>query len=515
MRILIHQYYVISKKRRDAMQTKTQKKPRIGLYSCGLRCYWSQFEGLRGRLVGYGTFMKETMEAMGAEVFYYEMVDAEDAGVAAGEFFNQANVDLIFAHAATYVTSASVLPVHQICKAPVVILNLQPTAQINYAETTTGEWLAHCGACPVPELTNAFHRAGITSYVVNGLLGLRETPSISLTDEVTQERPEAVKAWKQIEEWILAAKVKRNLQGSRFGFLGNTYSGMLDMYSDFTMFQAQTGAHVQILEMCDLDRMLKEVTDREVGEKLKEIGEFFVISEKSSSDPLAKKPTSEQLEWSARVAAAQERLVKEFNLDALTYYYHGAPGNEYEKLQGGFIVGHSLLTASGVPCAGEGDLKTNLAMKICDIAGCGGSFCEIVVTDYKEGTILMGHDGPFHLKIAKGKPILRGMGLYHGKQGTGVSVEAKVQTGKITNLGCTQTIDGRLKLIITEAESTDGAIMAIGNTQTPVKFNQDPDSFMDAWFGESPTHHFAMSIGHNRSLFIKTASLLGIETVTV
>lgn len=207
--------------------------------------------------------------------------------------------------------------------------------------------------------------------------------------------------------------------------------------------------------------------------------------------------------------------MEEFDLDALTYYYHGAPGNHYEDVQGGFIVGHSLLTAEGIPCAGEGDLKTCLAMKICDIIGKGGSFCEIVTTDYEDGTILLGHDGPSHLEIAKGKPILRGMGLYHGKQGTGVSVEAKVRTGDITNLACTQTVDGKLKFIITEAESTDGPIMTIGNTQTPVKFKTDPDTYMDKWFAEAPTHHFAMSVGHNAGVFIKVADLLEIPQVVL
>ena len=497
------------------MKNKNLKKARIGLYCAGLQCYWDQFPGLEGRLLEYGDFIRRKMEELGAQVHFFGMVEDEKTGALAGEFFNKENVDLIFVHSATYVTSASVLPVHQICKVPVVILNLQPAARIHYENTTTGEWLAHCGACPVPELSNAFHRAGIQCFFVNGLLGLSRTPEISMADENTENRPEAIKAWTTIAEWILAAKVKRNLKGARFGFLGNTYSGMLDMYSDFTMFQAQTGAHLQVLEMCDLDKAMKEVTNEEVGEKLKEMGEFFIISEKSSSDPLAQKPSSEQLAWSARVAAAQERLVKEFDLDALTYYYHGAPGNEYEKLQGGFIVGHSLLTAAGIPCAGEGDLKTCLAMKICDLVGTGGSFCEIVVTDYEDGTILLGHDGPFHLKIAKGKPILRGMGLYHGKQGSGISVEAKVRTGQITNLGCTQTVDGKLKLIISEAESTDGSIMAIGNTQTPVRFKKDPDSYMDEWFAQAPTHHFAMSIGHNQSLFWKVGQLLQIETITI
>lgn len=497
------------------MKRKDFKKPRIGIYSMGLKHYWSQFPGLLDRLNQYGNFISGKVQAMQAEVYYYGMVDCEQEGLKAGEYFNSHNVDLILAHCATYVTSASILPVHQICKAPVILLNLQPTARINYERTTTGEWLAHCGACPAPELTNALHRGNITCHIVNGLLGMESTPDISMTDENTAARPEAVAAWKKISEWVSAARVKRNLQGARFGFLGNTYSGMLDMYSDFTMFQAQTGAHVQILEMCDLDRQLETVTPEELAAKRKEIDEFFQVTAKDAADPLAGKPTPEQLDWSAKVAAAQEKMVDEFSLDALCYYYHGAPGGHYEAVQGGFIVGHSLLTAAGIPCAGEGDLKTCLAMKICDIAEKGGSFCEIVVTDYEDNTILLGHDGPFHPAIAQGKPLLRGMGLYHGKQGAGISVEAKVRPGEITNLGCTQTVDGRLKFIITEAMATDGPIMSIGNTQTPVRFKKSPDDYMDEWFAQAPTHHFAMSVGHNAGLFEKAAALLDIPSVTL
>ena len=73
------------------------------------------------------------------------------------------------------------------------------------------------------------------------------------------------------------------------------------------------------------------------------IRNFFRITGDSPSEPLARKPSAEQLEWSAKVAAAQEKLVKKFNLGALAYYYHGAEGTEYETLQKGFIVGFSLL----------------------------------------------------------------------------------------------------------------------------------------------------------------------------
>jgi L-arabinose isomerase len=493
---------------------KPARPPRIGLYSTGLAAYWEQFPGLRERLIDYGRFIERRLSAWG-EVYNFGLVDTEARGRAAGEWLNAQNVDLVFCHAATYATSSTVLPVHQACAAPVVFLNLQPTARINYAQSTTGEWLAHCGACPVPEFANAFNRAGLSFRVVNGLLGLDATPAISLTDEVTGDRKEAVAAWREIEGWARAAAVKRILRQSRFGFLGNTYSGMLDMYSDFTLIQAQTGLHVEVLEMSDLARLLDEVTPQDVAAKQAEVAAMFEISGDSPADPLAKKPTEEQMAWSCKVAAAQEKLVREFDLDALTYYYHGAPGSADEQLQAGLIVGNSLLTARGIPCAGEGDLKTAVAMKICDVLGTGGSFSEIVVVDYIDDTILLGHDGPFHIAIAQGKPVLRGMGLYHGKQGTGVSVEAKVRTGPITTLNVTQTGDGKLKLISSEGASTNGPIMQIGNTQTPVKFPTPPDAYMTRWFAEAPTHHCAMSIGHNAALFEKVADLLQIRHVTL
>ena len=487
---------------------KPPKKARIGLYSAGLNTYWGQFEGLYDCLMGYNRFIEKRLSEWG-EVFNFGMVDTEEKGREAGEFFNKNNVDIVFSHAATYYASATVPPVHQINNAPVIILNLQPTAEMAYDTTGTDRWLAQCVGCSIPEISNAFNRSGIPFRAVNGLLGLTETPDFAKADEVTSERPEAVRAWKQIEEWCRAAAVKRNLRWARFGFLGGYYSGMLDMYSDFTMLQAQTGMDIEVLEMSDLDAYLKTVTDAEVQNKLKEIQDFFEISGDSPSDPIAKKPTKEQLTWSAKVAIAQEKMVRDRDLDSVSYYYHGR--DDYlEEVQSGFIVGFSLLNAQGIACAGEGDIKTALAMKIADICGTGGSFCEIVAADFNRDTMILGHDGPFHFAISKGKPILRGMGVYHGKRGSGVSVEAKVRPGAVTTLGVTQTGDGKLKFNISEGEAIDAPILLNGNTSTHIQFSQKPAEYMDRWFTEAPTHHLALSVGHNAGLFKKIAELMNI-----
>jgi len=219
----------------------------------------------------------------------------------------------------------------------------------------------------------------------------------------------------------------------------------------------------------------------------------------------------EQLDTACRVASALEKLVREFDLDALTYYYRGRDGNVYEQLQEALILGHSLLTAQGIPCSGEGDMKTAVAMKVCDTLGVGGSYSEIVAADYKRGTIILGHDGPFHIAIAESRPVLRGMGLYHGKWGTGVSVEATVRKGPVTVLNLTQTRDGALRFIVNKGDAIDAPILKIGNTMTHVKFPKPPTQTMNEWFALAPTHHAALSVGHNPSQLRKVATMLGVD----
>lgn len=487
---------------------------RIGLYYIGLAVYWEQFPGLRERLGHYGKFLRERI-GTSANVCDFGFVDSEQKAREAGEFFNRENVDLLICFAATYAASGAHIAVPQICKRPVLVLNLQPAERMDYACTDTGEWLAQCCACCVPEISNAFARCGIPFHVVSGLLGLPENPAGSLSNECTANHPDAVRAWQQIEEWVRAAGVQRTLQHSRMGFLGHTYPAMLDMYSDFTMITAQTGMHVEVLEMCDLARIEQGVSEREVSCKREAVLTMFEVSDDSPSDPLARCPSERQLSSACRVAVALEKLVREYNLDALTYYYRGHDENTYQQLQQSFILGLSLLTAGGIPCAGEGDMKTGVAMKICDTLNVGGSYSEIVATDFVDQTILMGHDGPFHIRIADRKPILRGLGLYHGKAGRGVSIEAKVRRGPITNLGITQTRDGRLKMIVNQGISTEGDILHIGNTMTQVRFAKPPAQFMDEWFALGPTHHFAMSLGHNAEQFRKIAIMLNLEFQTV
>ncbi|MFN8464366.1 MAG: L-fucose/L-arabinose isomerase family protein [Caldilineaceae bacterium] len=484
--------------------TQNTAKAKVGVFGIGLAAYWPQFDGLKEQLEGYQRTVEERLVQMGGEVVSAGLVDTAQAAVKAGDLFAQANVDLIICYVGTYSTSSQVLPAVQRRKAPVLILNLQPVPALDYPNTGTGEWLTACCACCVPEISNAFARSRIQFNVVTGLLN----PAAGHAQQYYD------RAWREIEEWVQAAGVMRELNYSRIGFLGHTYPGMLDMYSDFTMHHAQLGAHVEVLEIDDLQARVQAVQEEEVQAKIAEIKRTFELAA-AGKDKISMPVTDEALHWSARVAAGLDKLVQDFDLNGLTYYYRGLNGNESEELGASLIVGNSLLTARGVPASGEGDLKTCMAMLIMDRLGAGGSYTEFYAMDFNEDFILMGHDGPGHVAIASGKPLLRGLGLFHGKRGYGLSVEFNVQTGPVTILGMTQTADGRLKLLAAEGESIPGPRLEIGNTNSRLKFGLDPAEFMNRWSEQGPTHHCALGVGRQVNKIRKLARLLDLELVVI
>lgn len=494
---------------------------KVGLFSIGLAAYWPQFSGLKERLASYGSFVGKKLRDAGADVVDAGMIDDQPSAQAAGDRFIREDVDLVICYVTTYSTSSQVLPAVQRVRRPVLILNLQPTAQLAYGKTGTGEWLANCQACCVPEIACAFERCGIQFHTVTGLLGLEKQPVGAIANEITAAHPAAQAAWDEIRGWLGAVSVQRELSRSRIGFLGHTYPGMLDMYSDFTQHTGQLGIHVEVLEMDDLEIRANAVTSEQIRAKGEEARKIFDVSEDSPSDPLAKRPKSDEMEWACRVAAALDALVKDFNLQGLAYYHRGAAGNVYERLGAGLILGCSLLTARGIPCSGEGDLKNCIAMKVMDTLGAGGSYTELYAMDFAEKFILMGHDGPFHLGIAQGRPILRGLSLYHGKRGDGVSVEAQVRNGPVTILGLTQTRDGRLKCLCAEGWSLPGEILHIGNTNSRLRFTRtaeedfDVAGWMNRWAEHRPTHHVALGVGHVAGTVAKFADLLALECANV
>jgi L-arabinose isomerase len=219
----------------------------------------------------------------------------------------------------------------------------------------------------------------------------------------------------------------------------------------------------------------------------------------------------EDFAWGAKVSVALDRLVEDFSLDSLAYYHRGLDGEMHERVGAGFILGASLLTARGIPVVGEYELRTSLAMLLMDRLGAGGSFTELQALNFRDNVVEMGHDGPAHLAISARKPLLRGLGVYHGKRGWGVSVEFDVQHGPVTLCGIAQQRDGTFELVASEGTVVPGPVLQIGNTTSRVDFGCDPGEWTDAWSATGISHHWALGTGHRVGELTAVADLLGLD----
>jgi L-arabinose isomerase len=459
--------------------------PTVGLVAGGLGAYWPQFPDLLPQLRRSAARVAERLRGFDARVEDAGFVSDAEEGAVAAERLRAADCDLIVCFLTTYMTSSMVAPIAQRAQAPVLFVNLQPTPSMDHAIFDTGQWLAYCGACPLPEMANLFERLGVEFRSVSG----------HLEDE---------RAWERIGRWIRAAGVRATLRRARHGLMGHVYPGMMDVATDPTLVARNVGGHVEVLEFDDLRERVPGPGEAAVAAKLDEARAVFEVTDSV---------VAEDFRWGAQVAVGLDRLVADFSLDSLSYYHRGLSGELHERLGAGMILGASLLTARGVPAVGEFELRTCLAMLVMDRLGGGGSFTELQALDFTRGHVEMGHDGPAHLAISARRPLLRGLGVFHGKRGWGVSVEFDVRHGPVTLCGVIQRRDGSFALLTAEGRTGEGPLLRIGNTTSRVDFGCDPGEWVDAWSATGVSHHWALGTGHRAADVRAVAGLLGLEYV--
>ncbi len=479
------------------IKRKKKRTARIGIFAVAHATYWAQFEGLYENIMGYHQEFCSMTAKNEVEVIDFGMIDSSEKAYAAVEKIQAANVDVLFCNMVTYATSSVFAPIIREIAKPMVLVALQPRAALDYTKASTFMQLENDNICSVPEFTGVAIRLGKkVDDVIIGCL---------YDDEEAQ---------KEVAKWCDIAKVLHDLKGARIGLMGHTMEAMYDMHADPTAVSAAFGLHVPLLEVDDVLELYETVTEEEIQAKLAVIDEEFDMPE-PKSDPVTSKLTDADKYQAAKSAVALDKLVEKFNLTGLAYYYEGRKDSLHQKVATTFIVGNSILNAQGIPMCGEYDLKTCIAMLIMDRLDIGGSFAEFHPFDFAEDFILVGHDGPHHLRIAEGKPVLRSLKKYHGKPGSGASVEFKIKEGPITMLGITQTAEGKMKFVIGEGISKEGPIPPTGNTNTRGFFEPTTKEFIKKWVMEGPTHHYALGIGHHAETIKKIGDILGVETVIV
>jgi len=470
------------------MQSATEL--RVGLCAVGLETYWPQFPGLRPRLEALVRQVGERLARPGIQLIHLGLVDSPARAQEAGRECRRADIDILFLYVTTYALSNTVLPLVQRAGVPVIVLNLQPQAAIDYESfnrlpdrtAMTESWLGFCSACPVPEIANVLMRAKIPFHQVTGFLDDEET-------------------WLELDSWLGAALVKAMLANSRLGLMGHYYSGMLDVMTDVTQVSITFGTHVELLEVDELSAIRGTVGDELIAKRMQDFQEHFAVQSDCSE---------QELEQAARTSVALDEFVSLHDLQMLAYYYEGVGNGANEDAISSIILGTSLLTGRHVPVAGEYEVKNVLAMKIMDTLGVGGSFTEYYAVDFSDDVVLMGHDGPGHPGIAEGKTKVRPLEVYHGKVGQGLSVEMSVRYGAVTLLAVVDDPVSGFKLLSAQGQCESGPTLAIANTNSRFRFPLGARRFIEGWSAQGPAHHCAVGVGHIAGQIEKVALLIGI-----
>lgn len=474
-----------------------KRSARVGIFAVAHKPYWAQFPGLRDNLTQYHARLCKKIMSHEVELVDFGIVDDSEQAYRVAEEIHAKNIDVLFTNMVTYATSSTFAPIIRKVDCPVVLVALQPRFALDYTNASTFMQLENDNICAVPEFTGVSERMGKKVHDV--ILGTLDNDA---------------EADSELEEWCEIAKVLNGLKGARFGLMGHTMEAMYDMHTDPTALSAAFGVHVPLLEIDDVVALYQTVTESEIQNKRN-----LILSEFSTpnpvSDPITEKLTDSDLFLAAKTAVALDKLIEKYRLSGLAYYYGGQENSIQREVVSSFIVGNSILNAQGIPMCGEFDIKTLIAMFIMDRLDIGGSFAEFHPFDFKDNFIMVGHDGPHHLRIAQGKPILRSLSQYHGKPGHGASVEFKLKEGPITMLGITQTFEGKYKFVIGEGISKAGPIPPTGNTNTRGFFEPTTKEFIKRWVMEGPTHHYALGIGYHAQTIHKIATVLNVESVIV
>jgi len=463
----------------------------------GHKTYWPQFDGLYETLQKKLAFFCAQIESYGVDVETFGIVDDVHGAYDLVPKLKAGDLDLIFVDMVTYATSSTIGVIFREIDVPIVLVALQPLPAMDYENGSTFIQLSNDDICSMPEFTGVAIRLGRPAPPC--VIGMR------YDDPVVEA---------ELREWCAIARVLHDLKRARLGHMGHVLEAMLDMHTDPTAVTAAFGAHVV---QCEPDQVVQhyEAADPEaLKAKKREILDFFDTPD-PKSDPITTKLTERDLETAAKAAIALDRFVDGQKLDGLAYYYEGTEGTVTREVMTNLIVGNSLLTGAGFPMCGEFDLKTLVAMMIMDRLEMGGSFAEFHPVDFERDTVLVGHDGPHHINIASRRPVIRSLKKYHGKPGSGASVEFNIAEGPITMLSIGVRADGAFKFVIAEGESVAGPIPPTGNTNTHGRFEPDVRTFLKRWFASGPTHHFALGVGHRAATIKQIADVLGIEAVIV
>ena len=442
---------------------KTDVRPRIGLLATGHFRYWPQYPELKKMGMGMYDELLRMIEQW-ADVITPDLVDTVDRAEEAGEFFKLNSVDMILVFPLGYTTSMMIVPAVKDLDIPIRLLNAHVDKRYDYTTADTTMYLYHEGVCCIPEYSGALVNLGKSFKVRSGFFG---DPRLQ----------------RELQADFRGAAAARFFKGMKVGLIGEVYTHMTDMPVDEHRLLKSTGKMLERPEVEEIENAFNRVTEAQLDEMYTQFRALYQVDESV---------TDEHMRFSAQAAIAYDEIIHKYDISAFGYYWWGER-EMVTQLRSQSNLAVSRLAALGRPGVTEGDVKSAMAVKIMDLLDAGGMFVEFFTMDFEEDFVLMGHDGPSNINMAKGRPRIQHLAIQHGKTGFGVGIDFDMEEGPVTLLNLTQFDAGeKFKLIYTVGEIVPGSVLSIGNPNCRVRLQRPLHEFMNDWCQQGPAHHIAI-----------------------
>lgn len=459
---------------------KPKVRARVGLLATGHHYYWEQFPRLKDMGLSMYARLRALLDPL-ADVVAPDLVDTPEKSRQAGEMFKQEDVDLVLVFPFGYTPSMNMVPAVEGLKIPIRILNAHEDRSYDYASADTTDYLHHEGVCCIPEFAGALANLGREFKVRTGAF-----------DDIRLQR--------ELQADFDGAAAARFFRNMNVGLIGQIYTHMSDMPIDELRLLRATGRMLVHPEVEELENAYHRATQEQLEDMYAQFRQMYDVDETV---------TDEHMRFSAQVAVAFNEVITKYDIYAFGYYWWGERELITQlRAQSGLAV--SRLAALGRPGVTEGDVKTAMAMKLLDLLGGGGVFVEFFAMDFDENSLLMGHDGPSNISVAKGRPRLMHLDVHHGKSGHGLGIDFDMPEGAVTLLSLSQFDAGdTFKLIYSVGEIVAGSILSIGNPNARVRVNRPLHEFVDAWCQQGPSHHIALGLGDHSEALEAFAEAMG------
>lgn len=462
-------------------------KARIGVFSIALGAYLPQFPQLvpefQAQYENYKKMFPDTVELIDGG-----MVTTKEQAQAAGDKFRAADIDLVMMQLLTYATSYNMLPAVKDLDVPVVLVNIQKKRVPDYDHAEIPDWLGELYACgAVGEMVADLNRYGKRHAVITG---------------VVEGGDPQVQA--EINDWCIAAQVRRRFRDTNIAQIGRPYPGMMDLYIDESNLYRRLGLYTKQVDWEQMWAIADNITDKGAIEaKVEDIHDTFeILGDYQESD----------IHEMAKYVVAFEQWVKDEKLGLIASHYNGYAQGKAGVLDSMLIPAFSMLIKQGTACAVEGDMKVAMAMSIMKTICGTGQLSEMYSIDFDDDICIIGHSGSGDAAISQAhKPTMKIVPVFHGKTGGGYLTQFYPPEGDITYLAITQDGDGKFKFVAAEGVNQPGKIFRFGDTNMRTAFSCGAREFVNRWSEAGPTHHMAAGIGHNIHTIEKVAKIMDVD----